>query len=55
MKKACRYLFLVLVIVSISGCCDKRCGVCVQKAEEPINLQYKLEKIKQQAGDKGLK
>ncbi len=55
MKKALRYLYYVLVITSITGCCDRRCGVRAQKAQEPINLQYKVEKMKEQAGDRGLK
>lgn len=55
MKTVGKMFIFILLLVNATGCCDNRCSVCVQKAEEPINLQYKLEKIKQQAGDKGLK
>jgi hypothetical protein len=49
-------MFMLMVAVSmVSGCCERRCGVKYQKEAEPINLQEKLIKMKQEAGGKGPK
>ena len=55
MKTIFKSLVLLSVLVSVVGCCDRRCGVKYQKEAEPINLQEKLIKMKQEAGGKGSK
>jgi hypothetical protein len=45
----------MVAMVFLAGCCEKRCGVKLQKEAAPINLQEKLTKMKEQVGDKGYK
>ena len=46
---------LAVVVLIVTGCCERRCGVKYQKEAEPINLQEKLIKMKQETGGKGPK
>ena len=55
MKTKVIMLMLTLAVSMVSGCCERRCGVKSQKEAEPINLQEKLIKMKQEAGGKGSK
>lgn len=53
-----RYLLntvaITLIVTSMSGCCERRCGVhgpVVQEPPQPI-IQHKLEKMKIERGGK---
>ena len=48
-------IVMMFAITLVTACCDRRCGVSYQKEPEPINLQEKLTKMKEQAGGKGSK
>ena len=55
MRAIAKIFVITIAVLMITACCDRRCAVSCQKAPEPINLQEKLIKMKEQAGGKGSK
>lgn len=55
MTKSFQYLLCMVAMIFLVGCCERRCGVKLQKEAVPVNLQEKLIKMKEQMGDKGYK
>jgi len=55
MKTKAISIVMMVAVSMVTACCDRRCGVSCQKEPEPINLQEKLTKMKEQAGGKGSK
>jgi hypothetical protein len=55
MREIVKIFALIFSVMLITACCDRRCGVHGPEVSEPINLQEKISKMKEQAGDKGSK
>ena len=54
MKSIFKSLILVSLLITVVGCCDRRCGVHKGSAQEipQPEIELKLEKIKKEKGGK---